>query len=51
MVEARKQIEREAERSALIERRNQELSEHVIAEAAKAQALAARVEELEGSRR
>jgi chromosome segregation ATPase len=51
LVEARKQIEREAERSALIERRNQELSERVIAEAAKAQALAARVEQLEGSRR
>jgi hypothetical protein len=51
LVEARKQIEREAERSALVERRNQELSERVIAEAAKAQALAARVEDLEGSRR
>ena len=53
LVEARKQIEREAERSALVERRNQELSERVIAEAAKAQAqaLAARVERLEGSRR
>lgn len=51
LIEARKQIEREAERSALVERRNQELSERVIAEAAKAQALAARVEQLEGSRR
>ena len=51
LVEARKQIEREAERSAIVERRNQELSERVIAEAAKAQALAARVEQLEGSRR
>src|SRR5512135_759977 len=51
LAEARKQIEREAERSAAAERRNRELSERIIAEAAKAQALAAGVEPLEGSRR
>ena len=47
---ARKQIERQAERSARVERRNQELSERAIVEAAEAQAFAARVEQLEGSR-
>ena len=41
LAEARKQVEREAERSALVELRHQELSERVIAEAAKAQALVA----------
>src|SRR5512135_2958457 len=51
LAEARKQSEREAERSAAAERRNRELSERVIAEAAKAQALAAGVEPREGSRR
>ena len=48
---ARKQIERQAERSARVERRNQELSERVIAETPKAQALSCAVEELERSRR
>ena len=37
--EARKQIEREIERSTALERRNQELSERVIEESAKAKAL------------
>lgn len=46
--EARKQVEREAERSAHLEERNREISERVIAEAAKAQALTARVEEPRG---
>lgn len=43
--EARKQVEREAERSARTEERVAELSERLIAEAAKAQALAARIKE------
>src|SRR5512135_3869021 len=51
LAEARKQSEREAERSAAAERWHRELSEHVIAEAAQAQALAAQVEQREGSRR
>jgi len=51
LVEARKLVEREAERSARVERRNQELPGRLIAEAARAQALAARVDELEGNRR
>jgi len=46
LVAAKKQIEREAERSTWVERRNQELSERAIVEAAEAQALAARVEEV-----
>ena len=37
--EARKQIEREIERSTALERRNQELSERVIEESAMAKAL------------
>ncbi len=43
LAEARTQLEREA-------KRNEDLSQRVITEAAKAQALAARVAELEGAK-